>query len=338
MNTNDPSPNGSPNLHNHLSLWRIISFMMVIGLIFAVYVFQLFRLQVLEGDVYTALAEDNRTLDLNLASLRGIIYDRNGTILARNIASYNVVIVAADLPDDPDPLDGEFPGAAQEIFRELAALIDVPVHGGDLTPENPFVPCISDHGITEIAEYGDTSSPFTPVPVKCDVDERTAMIIQEKAMDWPGISVEIQPIRDYPTGSLTASLVGFLGPIPASQEEEYVAQGLVPNRDKVGYAGLELEYEEVLSGKNGLRVVEVDVGGQVLRDIEPPIDPKPGQNLRLTIDTRLQQAAEAVFVKELREWNAYFGEVRYSSGVVIAINPTTGEILAMVSYPTYENN
>ena len=84
--------------------------------------------------------------------------------------------------------------------------------------------------------------------------------------------------------------------------------------------------------------MEVDVGGQVLRDIEAPVESVPGFNLRLTIDTRLQNVAEAILVEEIDFWNRYLGRMQANSGVVIAINPKTGEILAMVSYPSYENN
>jgi penicillin-binding protein 2 len=165
------------------------------------------------------------------------------------------------------------------------------------------------------------------------------MIVQEKAADWPGISVEIQPVRSYPTGSVTAILLGFLGPIPAAQEQAYRDLGFEPNRDKVGYAGLELQYQELLAGKNGRRVVEVDVAGKVTRpDIEAPEASVPGDSLRLTIDTRLQQAAASILQDELQDWNDFLGRIAYSSGVVIAMNPKTGEILAMVSYPGYENN
>lgn len=322
--------NGSSNLHNHLSPNRIISFWVIVIAVFTIYSFRLFSLQILNGDTYLARAEDNRSTEINLPASRGIIYDRNGTILARNIASYNIVITAAILPDDP--------GAVQKIFRELSEMIDVEVRGGELTEANPFVPCRSDHGISQIADYGINSSPYTPVEIKCDVSRELAMMVQEKAIDWPGISVDIQPVRDYPTGSLTASLIGFLGPIPAAQEQEFRAQGFLPNRDKVGYAGLELEYQDILAGKNGERLVEVDVGGQVQRDIRPPVNPSPGENIRLTIDIRLQQAAEGIFKKELAGWNAWLNEERYRTGVVIAMNPQTGEILAMVSYPSYENN
>jgi len=164
------------------------------------------------------------------------------------------------------------------------------------------------------------------------------MIIKEKAMDWPGVGIEIQAIRDYPTGSITASMIGFLGPVPATLEEYYLSKGLIPNRDKVGYAGLELQYQDILAGRNGYRLVEVDVAGQVLRDISPPIDPKPGYSMRLTIDTRFQQATQDILIDEMDQWNRYFNELVYRSGVVIAMNPKTGEILSMVSYPTYENN
>jgi penicillin-binding protein 2 len=106
----------------------------------------------------------------------------------------------------------------------------------------------------------------------------------------------------------------------------------------VGYAGLELQYQDTLAGRNGQRLVQIDVAGQALRDISPPIEPRPGRSVRLTLDTRLQQAAEQILVDEIQDWNAYFGEQRYSSGVVIAMDPRTGEILSMISYPTYENS
>ena len=79
-----------------------------------------------------------------------MIYDRNGVVLAHNVASYNVVVTAANLPDDP--------GATQEVFRQLSELIGVPVNQNEISPENPYVPCISDHGIAQIAEYAETST------------------------------------------------------------------------------------------------------------------------------------------------------------------------------------
>lgn len=322
--------NGSSTSNNQIAAGRIRLFAIILVLAFAVFIGRLFYLQVITSDEWIAQAQDNNTQEFNLPALRGIIYDRNGTLLASNIASYNITITASELPDDI--------GAVQEIFRELSELIELPVNLGDLA-ETPYVPCISDHGIAQIADYGETSTPYRPVAVKCDVEEEIAMIVREKSFDWPGVSIEIVPIREYPTGSLTASIVGFLGPIPALQEDFYRDLGFLPDRDKVGYAGLELEFQDLLAGLNGLRVAEIDVAGQVIRpDIEQPVTPQDGNSLRLTIDTRLQHAAEDILKDEMQDWNTYFGDTRYTSGVVIAMNPQTGEILSMVSYPSYENN
>jgi len=199
-------------------------------------------------------------------------------------------------------------------------------------------PCVPGPGIDQLVQLQDTIAPYSGVKIQCNISEEKARIVREKTMDWPGVSVEIEPIRDYPTGSLTADVIGFLGPIPARDEQLYRSQGFLPNRDKVGYSGVEAFFQDILAGKPGTRVVEVDVAGQELRNLEPPVPPTSGENLVLTIDTRLQKAAEAALVGEIDSWNAYYGRIRISSGAVIAMNPKTGEILAMVSYPTYENN
>ncbi len=322
------SPNGMPE--KHLSPIRLTIFMVVVGAIFSIYIFRLFSLQILQVKDWVARAEENRVEVLNLPATRGIIVDRNGIVLARNIPSFNVVITAANLPDDV--------GEVQEIYRQLSEILGMPVNLNRITPDNPYVPCFSQHGIAQIAEYGLSSTPYQPVRIKCDIPEQVARVIQEKAVDWPGVSIEIEPIRDYPTGSLTASIIGFLGPIPANQEEEFRAKGFVPNRDKVGYAGLELQFQDLLAGRNGTWKVEVDVAGKVIRGLEPPVNPVPGANLRLTLDTRLQQAMTGILIGEIEFWNRYLNTIRSTSGVVIAMNPKTGEILGMVSYPTYENN
>ena len=99
--------------------------------------------------------------------------------------------------------------------------------------------------------------------------------------------MDVVPVRDYPTGSLTASVVGFFGPIPAIDEDYYQSLGFVPNRDKVGYAGVELYYQDLLAGINGQRVVEWDIAGQILGDLVPPDVSTPGSSIVLTIDTTL---------------------------------------------------
>ena len=325
----------SQNVNRYeVPLWRILFvYALILGVV-SVIVYRLFALQVIGQQTWIAQAVDNYEETISDPAPRGIIYDSNGFILARNVASYNIVITPADLPDDEADI--------QRIYREVSELTGVPV-GGPVTEETLnsaklFSACIPGPSIADMVALGDSLAPYTPVKITCNISEELARIMREKAVDWPGVEVEIEPIREYPTGSLTANIVGFLGPIPAALEDAYEARGFVANRDKVGYAGVETSLDDILLGKNGERVVQVDVAGQVLRNLEPPIEPVAGNNVILTIDTRLQKAAEAALVDEINFWNTYFSTTRISSGIVIAMNPKTGEILAMVSYPTFENN
>jgi len=314
--------------------WREYIVFGVIAGVVSVLLFRLINLQLIGGSSWKDQSVENYTREISEPASRGIIYDRNGFVLARNVASYNVVIVPASLPDD----DAD----TQRIYRELSDLIGVQP-GGPVTDETLefaklFSACVPGPSISDMVALGASIAPYTPVKITCNINEDLARAISEKSVDWPGVSVEIEPVRDYPTGSLTANVVGFLGPIPASQEDFYRNLGFLPNRDKIGYAGVETSLDDVLIGRNGLRVVQVDVAGQELRNLQPPIEPEAGNNVALTIDLRLQQAAQSALVDEINYWNAFFGRIRISSGVVIAMNPKTGEILAMVNYPTYENN
>jgi len=314
--------------------WRVLFVYVTIVVIIVTLLLRLVDLQVVSTATWMAQAVDNYTQVIRDPAARGIIYDRNGIILARNIASYNVVIVPADLPDDDADI--------QRIYREISELTGVPA-GGPVTDETLdfaklYSACVPGPTIADMVALGASLAPFTPVKIICDISEDLARVVREKSVDWPGVSIEIEPVRDYPTGSLTANVVGFLGPIPASLQDNYEELGYVVNRDKIGYAGVELSLDDILIGRNGLRVVQRDVAGEVLRNLEPPVAPTAGDNVVLTIDSRLQEAAEAALLDEINYWNTFFGTIRISSGVVIAMNPKTGEILAMVTYPTYENN
>jgi len=318
---------GQPRFKNWRN-WLVYAILLGVLVIF---VGRLFNLQILNGKSYAVQAESNRTQTISVAAPRGIIYDRNGVVLAQNTASFNIVITPASLPDD----DGD----VQRIYRELSALTGVPVNHGTVDDAKLLQACTPGPGIAQFVDLGVSNAPYNPVAIQCNVDEQTAMIVRGHAADWPGVSVDIQPVRDYPTGSLTATLIGFLGPIPAALEQEYRSQGFLPNRDKVGYYGIEYSMNATLMGKPGSRAVEVDVAGQVLGDLKPPVAPVPGNNIVLTVDTRFQQATAAILKRDIDWWNnVYYGYYRISSGVVIAMNPKTGEILAMAQYPTYENN
>lgn len=351
--------NGTQHTNQSLEPWRLRVVYGLVLLLFSFYAFRLFEYQIIDGPLYLAEAEENRTTLVSDPTMRGNIYDRNGIVLARNVASYNVVITPAYLPETlPFTYEQPVPGAVQEVYRRLSELIGVPVSAGAvLDPEEGeytlpeeaillFKPCETDLGIKEIAYIQDSTAPYDPVRVKCNIDRETAMRVRELSVDLPGVSVEVEPVREYPTGDLTAELIGFLGPIPANQpglrlEDYYREKGFVPNRDKVGYAGIENSLQDLLGGRNGERFVEVDVAGRELRNLSEPIKPVPGNNVVLTIDTRLQQAAREALIREMRWWNSKPGFPDTShmrSGVVVAMNPRTGEVLAMVSYPSYENN
>lgn len=325
----------NPQSQNTISPLRIYAFIALLGIIMVVFVFRLFSLQIVQGDQWVQNAEDNRTEEVSLRTQRGVIYDRNGIVLARNIASYNIAITPALVPEDL--------GEQSRILREISKYTTQPLSFDDNPEEDDIlIQCGDNLGITEMFNVGLSFSPFEPVLIECDVERDRALTIMELAVDLPGVSIQVEPVRDYPTGSLTSTFIGYLGPISGQVEDQLSAQGFVANRDKIGYGGLELYFDQILRGVPGRRLVEVDVAGAVLRDIEGIIQPKDGDNLILTIDLRFQQASDAILKREINFWNTYFfgnsGEIRISSGVAIAMNPQTGEILSMVSWPSYENN
>ncbi len=311
---------------------RIRGVIFLVGLVVTYYIFQLFNYQIVNGAIYRAQAEDNRTTEISDPTQRGIIYDRNGVVLARNEPAYNITVTPANLPES----DGEL----RKIYSELSELLNIPVSNGvvDAVTAASFTPCETTLGIEQVVYIANTNWPFNATRLSCDVSKDIAMAIKEKAMDWPGIDVEVESIRVYPTGNLTSEIIGFLGPVPESLVDYYTELGFVAGRDKVGYAGVESTMQDVLGGTNGKRVVEVTVGGEVVRNLEEPVDPVPGQNIYLTIDTRLQSTARDALIMNLEYWNRYLGYTLSTSGAVVALNAKTGEVLAMVSYPNYENN
>jgi penicillin-binding protein 2 len=311
---------------------RFLILYIIIAAIFGFYGVKLFIYQVIDQSSYTAVADENRTKAISDQTLRGKLLDRNGFVLAENAPSYDVAIVPADLPSDE--------GSQEDIFRGLSQLISVPVSNGVVTDATAklFTPCQTDFGIKEIVTIGDNNAPYTAVKIKCNIDEKIAMTISEKGSVWSGVEIQISPVREYPTGSLTAEVVGFLGPITAENEAQYTSKGFVAGTDKVGFAGAELSLDGYMIGKNGTRIVEVDNAGKQIRNLETPITAVPGDNIVLTIDTRLQNAAQTALVSEMAYWNTKLGRIADQSGAVIAMNPKTGEILALVSYPSYENN
>lgn len=310
----------------HIESWRLgVTYVVVIALA-VLFIFRLYNLQIVQGSEFETRADDNRFTNISIPAPRGVIFDRNGSQLVRNIPAFNIVVTPALLPDS----DAE----VEAIYKYLSGLTGVPL---DQEGEKA-ARCVPGRGIRQLVDEGNSISPYDEWPVACDVDENIARIVNEVLIDMPGVGLEILPVRDYTTGDLTASFIGYLGPISEFNIDFYEALGFEAGRDKVGYAGIEGLYQDLLAGSNGQKVIEVDVAGQVLREYGTVTQPTPGNNLRLTIDTRLQSAAETALERRMEFINRTGDDIRTPIGVVIAMNPQTGEILAMISIPTYENN
>ena len=305
--------------------WRLTFFQ---GMVFAVFVLfgvRMYQLQVSEHDDAQAAVNENRLSELPVSAPRGVIRDRNDVPLAVNVPAYNVTIIPASVPANEDEV--------LRIYNRLSALTGVPPTRAIAIASGQDV-----RSIEELVAEGEGFRPYSPVVIAQDVGQRVAMQILEESYRLPGVAVEAASVREYPSGELTAQIIGYMGRIPAEQELELLEQGYNPAYDRIGYAGLEAYLEELLAGTRGRIVREVDVVGQPIGDPLVNVPPQPGVSLRLTLDSELQQAAETALRNRIAALNAERGQIVSETGVVIAMNPQTGEVLALVSYPSYDNS
>ena len=297
---------------------KLIASRVIIALIFAILAVRLWELQINRCGEYRLLADKNRFQVVPIDAPRGIIYDRGGRVLARNIPSFTVTIVPAYLPKDE--------AEKEAVFTRLSSLLGIPASARIAARGSNDPPL----GIEEMVERG-KDSPFRPIPIARGIDRNTAFIIEEEHLDLPGVRLQIDPIRQYPTGALTSNIIGYMGHIPPELIDEYTARGYDPSSDKVGLTGVELTLEGELRGRKGSKYIEVDAAGREIKTVGEPQPPQPGHSLVLTIDLDLQQAMADALQKGLEK-------ARSNSGVAIAMDPRTGEILGMVSLPSYDNN
>ena len=316
-----------------ISTKRIGTFYALIAVGMIAIVSQLIRLQVVEHDELIELAIDNRQSIVNEPAPRGVIYDRNGVILAHNLPTFNVAITPADLPDDYVRLQATY----QRISEVTGTPINTPPLDAGSASTNRLGEAAPPPGITEVVYLQQSIAPYEPVVVAPDVPREVAMALSEELRNLPGVKINVAPTRDYPTGALTAHIVGYMGPITRLVQDLYVDKGFDPSRDKIGYAGIEAYMQDTLAGKNGSKVVEHDVAGLELRAVGEVIPAVPGESLILTLDVRLQAIAEGALRQRMKVENQMRKGQPVTNGVVIAMNPQTGEILAMVSLPTYDN-
>ncbi len=304
---------------------RLVFLAVVMLSTFVVLVLRLYEFQFAQFARLDAAARENSVQSIPLPAPRGVIYDRYGIPLALNAAAFNVSVVPAELPDDD--------ATTLEVLNRLSALIDVPATraAADAAGKTNI------RSLFELAKEGEGIAPYRPVVVATDIKQSVAQVILEDNQKLPGVHVEPVSVRLYPTSTTTSQIIGYLGPIGKEEADKLREQGYNPAFERVGYAGVEAFLEDDLAGKRGLLTQVVDVAGLPVRVLSND-KPQAGKNVRLTIDLALQRAAEQALTDRINIINTAGQSLVTTSGAVIAMNPNTGEILAMVSWPTYDNS
>jgi len=263
---------------------------------------RLFYLQVTRGVQYAQIATQNRTVQQAIPSTRGLIYDRKGRALVQNEPSFAVKIRPADLSLS----------ARDGVVGRLASLLALdPADINAAIDENP-------------------GSRFDLVRIAQDVPRDIANIIAEETLALPGVEVDVETQRRYLDGSLLSQVLGYTGAIDAAGLAKLKDQGYQSD-DLLGKAGVESVYEQQLRGTYGIETVERDASGRKLQVLETNQQPVAGDSLALTIDTHEQQLALKAVTWAMKT-------AHLKSGVMVVMNPQTGEVLAMVSVPTYDSN
>ena len=285
---------------------------------------RLFYLQLVAGEEYKAQAASNSTREVITPAVRGLILDQRGRPLVANRTSLVVSVDRTELLREPD--DGE------AVMARLADALGVTKE----SLEQRLMPCGSD-GAPPLPVCWD-GSPYQPVPVARDVDTTTALTIMERRADFPGVSAQLEAVREYPApwGANLAHVLGYVGPVT---QEQIDAQGdstdpaRLRARDLVGRNGLEAQYDAALRGIPGVTTLAVDQAGRVTGTVSES-EPVAGNYVVSTIDAHLQQVVEqALSDAVLRSREA--GEIA-DSGAAVVVDVTNGDILAMASYPTYD--
>lgn len=251
-----------------------------------------FKLQVLDHDVYATRSEANRIKPRPVVPGRGMIYDRNGRLLAENVPAFRLDIT----PDKVKDMDATLAGLAKIL---------------DLSPED----------IETFNKSRKARRKFLPVTLKLRVSDEEMARFAVDRWRYPGVELEPYLTRRYPYGDLFAHIIGYVGRVD-DKDLEILGEGNAA-LTHIGKSGLERYYEQQLRGKVGYEQVETNVQGRAIRTIGR-VAAQSGSDLRLSIDADLQRAMVAAF-----------GDF---DGAAVAMDPRTGEVLAMVSLPSYDPN
>ncbi|AIS12036.1 penicillin-binding protein 2 [Pseudomonas chlororaphis subsp. aurantiaca] len=273
---------------------RLLACALLVVAITCTLIGRLYFLQVVEFDYHSTISENNRVHVLPITPTRGLIYDRNGVLLADNRPSFNLTITRERTTDLKGELD------------QVVSLLHLPAEDRVLF----------DKALKQ------SRHPFVPVTLFYELTEEQIAVLAVNEYRLPGLEVEAQFVRHYPMGAHFAHSIGYVGRI---NEKEAKVLDSVEYRgtQSIGKTGIERFYESELHGHVGYEEVETNAQGRVMRVLKHT-DPIPGKNIVLSLDVKLQEAAEAAL-----------GDRR---GSVVALDPQTGEVLAMVSKPSFDPN
>lgn len=282
--------------HPHARRQRAKAALLITALGLGVLGAAFFRVQVVRGDRFTLRSEANRLRPITMPAPRGTIYDQDGEILAGNIPGYTLLLMP--MPED----------SLRIILHELTDLL-------------AFDSMTVAAALKKYEEF-----PNRPIAVQSELTFDQVSAVAERRIFFPRVLIEMRPRRRYPAGPTAAHLVGYVSEISQSELDAPEFAGYHAGR-RVGKFGIERQYEVRLSGKPGIRYVEVDALGRIIggRTGEPEVPPEPGRDLRLYLDLDTQRWIHRIFPDDMR-------------GAVVAIEPKTGHVVAMYSRPSFDPN
>lgn len=263
---------------------------------------RLWELQIRQGDHYASLAEGNRIRRIRVMPTRGVIYDRNGAEIVRSRPAFTVALVPGGIPQNAE--------AVLEYLSEILGLT-----GEEL----------------EDAIAKGRRNLYEPVRIMRDVDLSTVVAIEENRMRLPGVFIEEEWVREYLYPNFASHIIGYLGIISEEELKQFGSE--YGSSDLVGKTGLEALYESLLRGESGSVTVEVNALSRPVQTVSY-IESIPGSNIVTTLDRELQAVAQEAFAAHTETLRKP-GDPPLK-GAVVALNPKTGEILALVSQPTYD--
>jgi penicillin-binding protein 2 len=299
------------------SPWRLGFFIAMTIVALIVVIVRLVQVQIVHGQEYRSAAQANQIRLIPVDAPRGLIYDRYGRVVARSRPEFVVALIPSLVKD----VHAELQTVAQTIGVPATRLREQLLHH---------------HGVNyrsfdEVVTY----EPYGPVILASDIPVAKVSRLSELLNDLPGVDLEVQAVRNYPHGSEGSAILGYVGQITPDEYKRLRAQGYSMN-DVIGKDGIEYEYDKYLRGQPGGQRVVVDSQSQVVPDVKlPPKQPVPGDSLVLNVDWRLQHIADEALENGIRSWT---GGRKVLGGAVAILDPWSGRVLAIASYPRYDPN